>query len=239
MTALTKDHAEQVYSSRINFWGRITVSAGLLLSLAGPVYLFVFQGMWPGWGPILASFVAVALIFGVNWIVEPATYFPMLGVTGTYQAWLVGNISNKLLPASVTAQAATDTKPGTKRAELIAVAAISGAVIVHVTSLILIVALLGNWIVSILPESIRATFDYILPAVIGAVFVQIVAVVKEPIVTVAAVLLGAFGVFVFPQIFPSFTALALPLAVIGTVLLMMYIGARRFNKSDKVKYVEE
>ena len=131
--------------------GTVNISLGLVLPCA-PIYLFTVEGLWPGWQPILAAFLAVAVIFGANWVVEPATYFPMLGVSGTYQAWLVGNISNKLLPASVTAQAATDTKPGGKRAELIAVAAISGAVIVHVFSMIVVVALLGNWIISILPD---------------------------------------------------------------------------------------
>ena len=121
---------DTLYSKQINVWGRITIGLGLIISLAAPIYLFVVEGLWPGFAPIIASIGAVALIYLANWIVEPATYFPMLGVSGTYQAWLVGNISNKLLPASVTAQAATDTKPGTKKAELVSVAAISGAVIV-------------------------------------------------------------------------------------------------------------
>lgn len=223
---------DQEFSKQINVWGRITVSAGLILSLAAPIYLFTVEGLWPGWQPILTSLGAVALIFAANWVVEPATYFPMLGVGGTYQAWLVGNISNKLLPASVTAQGATDTKPGTKRAELISMAAMSGAVIVHIISMILLIAILGNWIVSILPPSIVATFDYILPAIVGAVFVQLAFVLKDFVTMGASVLIGVFAVFFFVEWVPDLGALALPIVVIGTVLVALLNGSRK-HKADQ------
>lgn len=227
MDDTTISSADAVYGKRINFWGRLTVSLGLVLSLAAPIYLFTVEGLWPGWQPILTAFLAVAVIFGANWVVEPATYFPMLGVSGTYQAWLVGNISNKLLPASVTAQAATDTKPGGKRAELIAVAAISGAVIVHVFSMIVVVALLGNWIISILPDGVRDTFDYILPAVIGAVFVQLAFMVKDAISTVVSLVLGILCVFVLVSQVPGMAAFVLPIVVIGTIASSMFVGSRK------------
>lgn len=227
----TTSKVDITYGKRINFWGRLTVSLGLILSLAAPVYLFTIEGLWPGWQPILAAFLAVAVIFGANWVVEPATYFPMLGVSGTYQAWLVGNISNKLLPASVTAQAATDTKPGGKRAELIAVAAISGAVIVHVFSMVVLVAVLGNWIISILPEAVRNTFDYILPAVIGAVFVQLAFMVKDVISTVVSLVLGVLCVFVLVSQVPGMAAFVLPIVVVGTIASSMYVGSRKSTNS--------
>lgn len=215
------------FATQINLWGRITVSLGLILSLAAPIYLFTIEGLFPGWQAIFASMIAVALIFGANWVVEPATYFPMLGVAGTYQAWLVGNISNKLLPASVTAQGATDTKPGTKKAELISVAAMSGAVIVHIISMIVLIAFLGNWIVSILPDSIVATFEYILPAIVGAVFVQLAFVLKDFITMAASIIIGVFSVFFFVEWVPDLSALALPIVVIGTVAVALLNGSRK------------
>lgn len=221
------------FDTNINFWGRIFVGLGLVLSLAGPVYLFTIEGLWPGWAPILTSILAVAVIFGANWIVEPATYFPMLGVAGTYQAWLVGNISNKLVPASVTAQAATGTKPGTKRSELISVAAISGAVIVHVAMMVVVVALLGNWIITILPELVTQTFDYILPAIVGAVFVQLSFVLRNTMATISALLLAVLFVFVIVPAFPSFSALALPIVVVGTVAVALLSASKQGTKEKQ------
>lgn len=227
MTTETTSITDSEFSAQINVWGRLTVGLGLIISLAAPIYLFTVEGLWPGWAPIFASLVAIALIFGANWVVEPATYFPMLGVGGTYQAWLVGNISNKLLPASVTAQGATDTKPGTKKAELISMAAMSGAVIVHIISMILLIALLGNWIVSILPESIVATFDYILPAIVGAVFVQLAFVLKDLVTMAASIIIGVFAVFFFVEWVPDLAALALPIVVVGTVAVALFNGSRK------------
>lgn len=232
MSTETASITDSQFSVQINVWGRLTVGLGLILSLAAPIYLFTIEGLWPGWAPIFASLAAVALIFGANWIVEPATYFPMLGVAGTYQAWLVGNISNKLLPASVTAQGATDTKPGTKKAELISVAAMSGAVIVHIISMILLIAVLGNWIVSILPESIVATFEYILPAIVGAVFVQLAFVLKDFITMSASIIIGVFAVFFFVEWLPDLSALALPIVVIGTVAVALLSGSRKSGRQE-------
>ena len=45
----------------------------------------------------------MATTFGVLWIVEPIAYFPVLGSSAMYQAFLIGNISSKLLPAAVVA----------------------------------------------------------------------------------------------------------------------------------------
>lgn len=50
-------------------------------------------------------------------------------------------------------------------------AAICGAALVHVISLVLLVGIGGTWLVSALPESFVGTFDYILPAVLGPVLV--------------------------------------------------------------------
>lgn len=228
----TTSMSDSAFDGQINFWGRVTVGLGLVFSLAAPIYLFVVEGLFPGWTAIAAAFAGIALIYAANWVVEPATYFPMLGVSGTYQAWLVGNISNKLLPASVTAQAATDTKPGGKKAELISVAAISGAVIVHVLSMVLLVALFGNWIVSVLPDSVVATFDYILPAIVGAVLVQIAFVIKDPIVTTTSLVLGALVVFWLAPTFPALSAFGLPIVVVGSVVAAILNGSRRAAQED-------
>lgn len=230
MSDLTTREIDNRFDTRINVWGRITIGFGLVVSLAGPIYLFTVEGLWPGWTPILTSMIAIAVIFGANWVVEPATYFPMLGVAGTYQAWLVGNISNKLLPAAVIAQAATRTEPGTRRGELVSVAAISGAVIVHITSMVIFVAIAGNYIVSVLPASVSAAFDYILPAIMGAVFIQLAFALKDLVTTLAALVGGALVVFALLPLIASFTAFALPIVVIISVTTAILRGKKNAQK---------
>lgn len=59
---------------------------------------------------------------GVLWFVEPISYFPVLGVTGTYMAFLSGNISNMRLPCAAVAQDAADVKPGTPQGSILGMA---------------------------------------------------------------------------------------------------------------------
>lgn len=125
--------------------GQVTMIIGLILSLAGPIYLAFFSGMVNITGAqVLSAFVSVAAAFGVIWIVEPLTYFPILGRSAMYQAFMIGNISSKLLPCAIVAQGRIDAKPGTRRGDFAAVAAICGAATVHLVSLFVFVGLLGT-----------------------------------------------------------------------------------------------
>ena len=103
----------------------------MLISIIGPLYLVFAGGLDIGPGQLWIAFAAVAATFGIIWIVEPLTYYPILGPAAMYQAFMIGNISNKLLPAALIAQTNIGAKPGSKRAELAAVVAICGAAVVH------------------------------------------------------------------------------------------------------------
>jgi hypothetical protein len=85
-------------------WGRITMITGLLVSIAGPLYLVFAGGLDIAPAQLWVAFAAVAATFGIIWIVEPLTYYPILGPAAMYQAFMIGNISNKLLPAALIAQ---------------------------------------------------------------------------------------------------------------------------------------
>ena len=146
-------------------WGRLTMLAGLAVSLAGPFYLVFFAGLEVTSRQLWAAYGAVAATFLVIWIVEPLTYFPILGPAAMYQAFMIGNISNKLLPAALVAQINIGAKPGTRRAELAAVMAICGAASVHLVSLLVFVGLLGTWLISVIPpDLIDVARLYILPS---------------------------------------------------------------------------
>ena len=93
--------------------------------------------------------------------------------------------------------------------------------------MVLLGALLENWIIFILPERVEATFDYLLPASVGAVFVQLAMILRDAITTVAALGLALFTVFMFAPMFPAFEALGLPIVVVGTAIEAMIIVARK------------
>ncbi|GCE42910.1 hypothetical protein I1A62_22010 [Rhodococcus sp. USK10] len=211
-------------------WGRITMLLGLLLSIGAPLYLVFFGDVDVTAGQLWTAFAAVAGTFFIIWLVEPLTYFPILGPAAMYQAFMIGNIANKLLPAALIAQTNIGAKPGTKRAELAAVLAICGAAMVHLLSLAVFVGLLGTWLISVIPADIVAvTRSYILPSVLGAVLVQAIVSMKQPRATVIALLVAAIITFVVVPAVPSLALSSTGIAVIVTAVLAWFLR----NKNDQ------
>jgi hypothetical protein len=201
-------------------WGRLTMIAGLAISLAGPLYLVFFTGLDISAGQLWTAFAAVAAVFAVIWIVEPVTYFPILGPAAMYQAFMIGNISSKLLPSALVAQNRIGAKPGTRRGDFAAVAAICGAAAIHLVSLALFVGLLGTWLISIIPaEVIDVARLYILPSVIGAVIVQAIVTIKQPRITLIAVVVALLVQFVLLPLAPAIAFLTTGIAVIATIVV--------------------
>jgi len=201
-----------------SIWGPITLGLGLLISLAAALYTAFATGMGVTPLELVTAVGAVLATFGIIAVIEPVSYFPILGRSAMYQAFLIGNIANKLLPAAIVAQANLGEKPGTRRAELIAGSAIIGAVLVHITTLILFVGVLGTWLVGMLPAPLIATArSYILPAIFGAVVLQSVMAMKSRRTTIVAIIVAAIIVFVVVPLAPGLTYFATALAVIITI----------------------
>jgi hypothetical protein len=176
---------------------------------------------------LMTAVGAVLATFGVIAVIEPISYFPILGRSAMYQAFLIGNIANKLLPAAVVAQANLGERPGTRRAELIAGSAIIGAVLIHIATLILFVGVLGTWLVGTLPAPLIATArGYILPAVFGAVVLQSVMAMKSRRTTIVAVVVAALIVFVVVPLVPALTYYATALAVIITIAVSWFARSK-------------
>lgn len=229
MSKATEMHeALGAFDKTTSRWGRITMIIGLILSLAAPAYLVFFSGLDIEISSVLAAFAALAAVFGVIWIVEPLTYFPILGASSMYQAFMIGNISNKLLPAAMIAQSTIGVKPGTRKGELAAVAAICGAAAVHLTSLFVFVGLLGTWLVSVIPTDIVQTVQfYILPTVLGAVIVQAIVSQKAPRSAIIALTVSLIVIYVLVPLIPGMNLFATAVAVIATAVLAWVLRDRK------------
>lgn len=217
-TSLETSARFSAFDRTTSIWGPITLGLGLLISLAAALYAAFGAGMGVTPLELVTAVGAVLATFGIIAVIEPVSYFPILGRSAMYQAFLIGNIANKLLPAAIVAQANLGEKPGTRRAELIAGSAIIGAVLVHITTLILFVGVLGTWLVGMLPAPLIATArSYILPAIFGAVVLQSVLAMKSRRTTIVAVVVAAVIVFVVVPLAPGLTYFATALAVIITI----------------------
>ncbi|WP_349827041.1 hypothetical protein [Brevibacterium litoralis] len=234
-TSTTTTHAamDADFNRTTMGWGTITMGLGLVLATYMPFHFVLFSDVPVEATQILVAFAAVAGAYAVFWFVEPITYFPILGPAGMYQAFMIGNISNKLLPAAIVAQSALAVKPGTKKGSYAATAAICGAAFVHVASMLLLVGLLGSWIVSITPEPATVIAQtYILPAILGGVVVQLVAAAKNVRTTVIALGVGlvmSVGVMQIPGMPGMIKGFNVALCVILTVAIVWFTR----NKGDR------
>lgn len=228
-TAASEDLA--AFDRTTSRWGRITMLMTLIVSLAGPTYLVFFGGFGITGTQLWAALAAVVGTFFVIFLVEPLTYYPILGQAAMYQAFMIGNISNKLLPAVLVAQTSVGAKPGTRRGELAASMAICGAVLIHIISLLLFVGVLGTWLISVIPMSvIEVARLYILPAVLGAVLVQCIVSMKQPRVTLIALGVAAAVTFVLLPLFPSLAFFGTAIAVLATVVLSWVLRAKQHRE---------
>ncbi len=116
-------------------------------------------------------------------------------------AFITGNISNLRIPAAAVAQKVAEVEPGSKEGSIIATLGMAVSVIVNIVILALGV-FAGSAILSQLPANIIETFNYLLPALFGAIFVQF-ALMKIKLAPIALVLALALtlalkaGVFSF------------------------------------------
>jgi len=226
-TRASADAAMADFTRTTSRWGQLTMIASLLISVAGPLYLAFASGLDIAPAHLWIAFAAVAATFGIIWIVEPLTYYPVLGPAAMYQAFMIGNISNKLLPAALIAQTNIGAKPGSKRAELAAVIAICGAAAVHLVSLAVFVGLLGNWLIgSIPPAVLLVTRLYVLPAVLGAVLIQAIVSMKQPRTTVIALVVSAVVVFAVVPFAPALAMVSTAIAVLATIVLAWFFRSR-------------
>lgn len=150
-----QDYYNKEYVPQVNKIGKITGYLGVLLSFTPALVLAVVYGILPKPAALLTAFISGASAFGVLWFVEPISYFPVVGAAGTYMAFLSGNISNMRIPCASMAQVAADVEPGTEKGSVVAIGAI-----------------LGTSVLSMLPDTIKAALNYLLPALFGALLVQ-------------------------------------------------------------------
>ena len=111
--------------------GMITMLSACILSFLPLVYLYIVYGVYPKLSTAITAWGLIAAVFGAMYFVEPISYYPILGLAGTYMSILSGNVSNLRLHCSAMAQEVLGGKEGTRQAELIGTMGIIGSIIVN------------------------------------------------------------------------------------------------------------
>jgi len=78
---------ETEYLPKIHTIGLITSLIHALIIFLPAIYLALI-GVFPPWNMIVEAFISTASVVGPYWIIEPISYFAVLGAVGTYISFL-------------------------------------------------------------------------------------------------------------------------------------------------------
>ncbi len=168
---MNKEYFENEYMPQMHRIGKLTGFLGVVLSFAPAAVLAVIYGLLPNPAALLTAFIAAASAFGFLWVVEPISYFTVLGPVGTYMAFLSGNISNMRVPCASMAQISAGVEPGSNEGSIIATIGMATSIVINV-SVLTIGVILGSSVLSMLPASVTEALNYLLPALFGALLMQ-------------------------------------------------------------------
>ena len=162
----------KIWNGPVNLIGRVTLLSAVVASFFPVTYLMISHHIFPPIDVVLKAWILVASSYGVMYILEPISYYPVLGLSGTYMNFLSGNGGNMRVPAAACALDVTETPPGTRNVEIISALGIAGSIITNLF-FVTLAAVLGAAILNAVPAIIADAFkSYAVPAVFGAVLMQ-------------------------------------------------------------------
>ena len=186
---MNNEYYSKSYIPSIVKWGKITMLLGIITCFCPAIVISVVYGYMPPISAIIAGTISQMSVSGALYIVEPISYFPILGIPGTYLTFLSGNTSNMRVPCSSVAQEAAGVEMGTEKGSIISTIGIAISILVNVV-ILTIGAVAGNAIINIMPAAMKGALNFLLPALYGAVFGQF-AIARPKLGAVAVVI--AFG----------------------------------------------
>lgn len=196
-------------------WGRLTSLIGVAASFFPVIILsFVFK-IVPAFDAIVAAATIRISACLVYYFIEPISFQPVLGIPGTYMAFLSGNLSNLRVPCSSVAQQAAGVEEGTPEGAVLSTIGVAVSIVVNLAILTLGV-FLGSQIIALIPESVVNALVYLVPALYGAMLMQMIlyapkiALIAVPlsIVTLAISKTGIFD-----------SSMAILISVFGSIII--------------------
>lgn len=196
-------------------WGRLTSLLGVVASFVPLAVLAIVFDIMPTLDAIVAAATIRISACVVYYFVEPISFQPVLGIPGTYMAFLSGNISNLRVPCSSVAQKAAGVEEGTPEGAVLSTIGVAVSIVVNLLILTAGV-LLGAQIIAMIPESLVSALVYLVPALYGAMLMQMV--LYAPKIAAIAVPLGIITLVISKTgLFDS--SVAILISVFGSIII--------------------
>jgi hypothetical protein len=163
------------YMKETDLYGKIWIWSAVIVVLCVPAAVCIYYNAWPSITAVLKGLLGVAPIFWTVGVIEVMTYTPMLGVGGTYLAFVTGNLTSLKAPSALSAMENAGVKPGSEEGEVISTIAIATSSID--TTLVLAAGVCVLTLIAPILNSpvMKPAFDNVLPALFGGLAVVYVS----------------------------------------------------------------
>ena len=155
------------YTDRVHVIGRATLAIAAVLSFLPIAYLVFVKGYTAPLSDYILVFTTIAVVRVGMWISEPFTWYPVLGSAPLYISYYSGNAKNLRVPVAQNLQSKYNVEVMTPKGQVITTIGVGVSVFVNV-ALLAVIVVLGNAILPYLPGVVLDAFDYVIPALIGA-----------------------------------------------------------------------
>lgn len=172
MNNSTKQEFLDKYNNDLHRLGRLTLLLGVVVLIAVPFLFGMLTGTSPDMGGFVKGIINVGVIYYPVAIVEFLVYAPMLGVGGSYLAFLTGNITNMKIPCAMTARDIAKTEVGTPENEIVSTISVATSGIVTTLVIVVGVVLMVPLQPVLQSEVLAPAFDNVVPALFGALALQ-------------------------------------------------------------------
>ncbi|WP_343210703.1 hypothetical protein [Anaerolentibacter hominis] len=198
------------FNSSLHFLGRLALIIGVIALVSVPFIFGMFSGVMPNGQGFLSGFLKVAIIYYPVAVVEFLVYAPMLGVGGSYLAFITGNITNLKIPCAMNAKDIAGTKGGTPEDEIISTLSIATSSLVTMLVIFVGVLLLVPLTPVLENPALLPAFDNVVPALFGALGLKYFA--------------KSIKIAIVPFVLMTLLCVLMPAAISQTSLLLIPAG---------------
>jgi hypothetical protein len=156
------------YNRSLHILGKIMLAISFIAMIGFSFFAGIIYNSNPDLGGFLAGFLSVGVIYYPVAIVEFLVYAPMLGVGGSYLAFLTGNLTNLKIPCAMNARELSGVKPGTAENEIISTISVATSAIVTTVILAAGVLLMTPLQPVLNSAALQPAFNNVVPALFGA-----------------------------------------------------------------------
>ena len=146
------------YFDKVHKWGILWNFGAILVLLMVPVIICLDLGAWPDAGALKVVMPKLMGLYWVTAIVEVITYVPLLGAGGAYLK----------LPCGLKAMENAKVRANTEEGEVVSTIAIAVSAIVTTVVIAVGVLVFSPVLGSLTTGVFKPAFDYVLPALFGA-----------------------------------------------------------------------